>query len=51
MTVTLTEKEATLLCDLIADEQNNGEYEHYWDNEQRKMFDEIVYKLKSGFEV
>ena len=50
MTVTLTEKEATLLCGLIADEQNDCEYEYYWDDEQRKLFDEIVYKLKSGFE-
>ena len=50
MNIKLTEKEATLLCDLIADEQNDVEYEHYWDDEQRELFDEIVYKLKCGFE-
>ena len=49
MTITLTDKEATLLCGLIEDEQNCCGYEQYWDDEQRELFDEIIWKLKNGF--
>ena len=49
MTIILTDKEATLLCDMIEEEQNNCEYEHYWDEEQRELFDEILYKIQCGF--
>ena len=47
MTVTLTDKEVTLIIALIEDEQNCCGYEQYWMEEDRKLFDEIVYKLKS----
>ena len=46
MTVTLTDKEVTLIIALIEDEQNCCGYEQYWMEEDRKLFDEIVYKLK-----
>ena len=49
MIITLTDKEATLLCGLIEDEQNCGEYEQVWDEEQRELFDEVIWKLKNGF--
>ena len=48
MTITLTDEEATLLCELIEDEQNSCGYEQYWTKEQREAFDEITYKLKCG---
>ena len=46
MTITLSDKEATLLCGLIEDEQHNCEYEHYWMKEEREMFADILNKLK-----
>ena len=49
MTITLSDAEATLLCGLIADEQNCGEYYHAWTEDQRELFDEIIWKLKNGF--
>ena len=51
MTITLSDKEATLLCRMIEAEQNDHEYEHYWMKEEREMFDKILYKLKCGFAV
>ena len=47
MTITLTDREATLLCSMIEDEQNACEYAY--DKEQMELLDEIVYKLKCGF--
>ena len=49
MTITLSDDEATILCALIEDEQNCGGYEQYWTEDQRKLFDEIIWKLKKGF--
>jgi len=49
MTINLTNEEAELICDLITEEQMDSEYEHYWDKNQRALFDEIVYKIKEGF--
>lgn len=46
--VNLTEDEAGMLCDLIEDEQGSNEYEHYWNEEQKKVFDEVLYKVKCG---
>ena len=48
MTIILSEKEVTLLCGLINDEQNSSEYVHCWDNEQRKLFDDIMHKLNKA---
>ena len=47
MDVMFTEKEASLIVALIEDEQNCCGYEQYWMEEDRKLFDEIIYKLKS----
>ena len=49
MIITLTDEEASLLCAMIEDEQNSGEYEQCWMKDQREMLDEILYKLKCGF--
>lgn len=49
MTITLSDEEATILCGLIDDEQNCVGYEQYWTEDQRELFDEIVWKLKNGF--
>lgn len=46
--IELTEDEAETLCDFMEDEQNNGEYEHYWSANQREALDEVLYKLKCG---
>ncbi len=46
--VELTEEEARMLCEFIEDEQTNGEYEHYWSEEYRKAFDEVLYKLNKA---
>lgn len=48
MTIVLSDKEATLLVSLIEDEQNCCGYEQYWMEDDRRLFDEIIYKLKSG---
>ena len=34
---------------LFEEEQNNCEYDHYWDEEQRELFTEILYKIQCGF--
>ena len=49
MIITLSDAEATILCELIEDEQNSVGYEQYWTEDQRELFDEIVWKLKNGF--
>lgn len=49
MMVSLTDEEATLICALIEDEQNCCGYEQYWDRGQRKLFDDIIFKIKCGF--
>lgn len=48
MNVELTDKEATLIISLIEDEQNCVGYEQYWMEDDRILFDEIVYKLRSA---
>lgn len=51
MMVSLTDEEATLICALIEDEQNCCGYEQYWDWDQRKHFDDIIFKIKCRFRV